>query len=159
MLLKFHGPGMCRNRPDVGNIFMQCLHLLRWYFVPLPWRFLSQPELQQGSDRLNCNQKHLLVWYAIKINCIYINEQVASIFSCNLRSDSELERHLEAQHFPSLPPGELYFWRPEISSRLPEISSRRPDISSRWPEILYRLINMYQLKILTCPPGCPRCLP
>ena len=131
MLLKFHGPGMCRNRPDVGNIFMQCLNLLRQYFVPLPWRFLTQPELQQGSDRLNCNQKHILVWYAIKINCIYINEQVASIFSCNLRSDLELERHLKAQHFLSLPPGKLYFWRPEISSRLPKNSSR-------WPEILYR---------------------
>ena len=125
-MLKFHGPGMCRNRPDVGNIFMQCLNLLRRYFVPLPWRFLTQPELQQGSDRLNCNQKHILVWYAIKINCIYINEQVASIFSCNLRSDSELERHLEAQHFPSLPPGKLYFWRPEISSRLPEILAGGP---------------------------------
>ena len=43
---------------------------------------------------------------------------------------------ISAQHFPSLPPGELYFWRPEISSRR--------------PEILYRLINMYQLKILSC---------
>ena len=64
------------------------LHLLRRYFVPLPWRFLTQPELQQGSDRINCNQKLFLMWYAIKINCIYINEQVASIFSCNLRSDS-----------------------------------------------------------------------
>ena len=97
MLLKLYGPGMCRNRPgiDVGNIFMQSLNLLRRYFVPLPWRFLTQPELQQGSDRLNCNQKRFLMWYAIKINCdIYINEQVASIFSCNLRSDSELERHL-----------------------------------------------------------------
>ena len=70
------------------------LHLLRRYFVSLPWRFLTQPELQQGSDQLNCNQKHFLMWYAIKINCIYIDEQVASIFSCNLRSDSELERHL-----------------------------------------------------------------
>ena len=74
MLLKFHGPGMCRNRPDVGNIFMQCLlHLLRRYFVPLPWRFLTQPELQQGSDRLNCSQKHILM----------------CIFSCS----SELEWH------------------------------------------------------------------
>ena len=73
---------------------MQCLHLLRRYFVPLSWRFLTQPELQQSSDRLNCNQKHFLMWYAIKNNCIYINEQVASIFSCNLRADSELERHL-----------------------------------------------------------------
>ena len=36
---------------------------------------------------------------------------------------------ISAQHFPSLQPGELYFWRPEISSRR--------------PEILYRLINMY----------------
>ena len=78
----------------VGNIFMQCLHLLKRYFVPLPWQFLTQPELQQGSDRLNCFQKHFLMWYAIKINCIYINEQVVSIFSCNLRSDSELNRHL-----------------------------------------------------------------
>ena len=94
MLLKFYGSGMCRNRPDVGNIFWACFHLLRRYFVPLPWRFLTQPELQQGSDRLNCNQKHFLMWYATKINCIYINEQVASIFLCNLRSDSELERHL-----------------------------------------------------------------
>ena len=39
---------------------------------------------------------------------------------------------ISAQHFPSLPPGELCFLRPEI---------------------LYRLINMYQLKILSCPPG------
>ena len=83
MLLKFYGPGMCRNRPDVGNIFMQCLlHLLRRYFVPLPWQFLTQPELQQGSDRLNCSQKHVLMWYGIKINYIN-NEQVASIFSCS----------------------------------------------------------------------------
>ena len=53
------------------------------------------------------------------------------------------------------------FRRPEISSRRPEISNRRPEISSQWPEILYRLVNMYQLKILTCPPWCrcPRCLP
>ena len=43
---------------------------------------------------------------------------------------------ISAQHFPSLPPDELCFWRPEISSRR--------------PEILYRLINMYQLKILSC---------
>ena len=43
---------------------------------------LTISELQQVSDRLNCNQKHFLMWYAIKINCIYslINEQVASIF-------------------------------------------------------------------------------
>ena len=94
-MLKFYGPGMCQNRPDVGNIFMQSfLHLLRRYFVPLPWRFLMQPELQQGSDRLNCNEKHFLMLHAIKINCIHITEQVASIFSCNLRSDTELERHL-----------------------------------------------------------------
>ena len=46
---------------------------------------------------------------------------------------------ISAQHFPSPPPGELCFWRPEISSR--------------WPEILYQLIDMYQLKILCCPPG------
>ena len=92
-------PESFRNRPDVGNVFMQCLHLLRRYFVPLSWRFMTQPELEQGSDRLNCNQKHFLMWYAIKINCIYINEQVASIFSCNLRSDSELERHLAPSIF------------------------------------------------------------
>ena len=46
---------------------------------------------------------------------------------------------ISAQHFPSPPPGELCFLRPEISSRR--------------PEILYQLINMYQLKILSCPPG------
>ena len=63
-------------------------------FCPTSWRFLTHPELQQGSDWLSCNQKHFLLCYAIKINCIYINEQVASIFACNLRSDSELERHL-----------------------------------------------------------------
>ena len=71
MLLKFYGPRMCRNRLDVGNIFMQCLHLLRRYFVPLPWRFLTQPELQQGSDLLNSNQKHFLMWYAIKKLIVY----------------------------------------------------------------------------------------
>ena len=146
MLLKFYGPGMCRNRPDVGNIFMQCLHLLKRYFVPLPWWFLTQPELQQSSDRLNCNQKHVLMWYAIKINCIYI-EQVVSIFSCSICAPIRSWSDISVQHFPSLPPRELCFWRPEISSR--------------WPEILYRPINMYQLKILTCPLGwrCPRCLP
>ena len=127
-------PESSRNRPDVGNIFMQCLQLLRRYFVPLPWRFLTQPELQQGSDRLDCNQKYFLMWYAIKINCIYINEKVASIFSCNLRSDSELERHLDPA-FSVTPARRTLIWRPEISSL--------------WPEIMYRLINMYQLKILT----------
>ena len=66
-----------------------CSVYIYWrYFIPLPWRFLMQPELQQGSDRLNCNQKHFLMLHAIKINCIYINEWVASIFSCNLRSDT-----------------------------------------------------------------------
>ena len=73
-------PESPRNRPDVGNIFMQCLHLLRRYFVPLPWRFLTQPELQQGSDRLKCNQKHFLVLHAIKL-----------IVYTSMRSDSELE--------------------------------------------------------------------
>ena len=43
---------------------------------------------------------------------------------------------ISAQHFPSLPPGELCFWQPEISSRR--------------PKILYRLIYMYQLKFLSC---------
>ena len=101
VLLKFYGPGICRNHPDVGNnIFMQCLHLLKQYFAPLPWRFLVQPELQQASDRFNCNQKHFLMLYAIKMNYIHINEQVVSIFPCNLRSDSELERrHLSPPHF------------------------------------------------------------
>ena len=42
---------------------------------------------------------------------------------------------ISAQYFPSLPPGELCFWRHEILSRR--------------PEILYRLINMDQLKILS----------
>ena len=46
---------------------------------------------------------------------------------------------ISAQHFPSPPPGELSFWRSEISSRR--------------PEILYQLIKMYQLKIMSCPPG------
>ena len=50
---------------------------------------------------------------------------------------------ISAQHFPSPPPGELCFWRPEISSRR--------------PEILFQLNNMYQLKILSCPPGDDVC--
>ena len=127
MLLKFYGPGMCRNCPDVGNISMQCLHLLRRYFVPLPWRFLTQPELQQRSDQLNCNQKHFLMLYAIKNNCISSMNKLRAYFRvicAPIRSWSDIS----AQHFPSLPPGELCFWRREISSRR--------------PEILYRLINV-----------------
>ena len=104
---------------------------------------LTQSELQQGSDRLNCDQKQFLMLYAIKINCIYINEQVESIFRV-ICAPIRSWRDISAQHFPSLPPGELCFWRPKISSRRPKISSPRP-------EILYRLINMYQLKILSCP--------
>ena len=46
------------------------------------------------------------------------------------RSDSELERHF-AQHFPSLPPGELCFWRYKVSGRWLEISGRRLEISGR----------------------------
>ena len=82
-------------------------------------------ELQKGSDRLNCNQKHFLMLHAIKINCIYIK----------LRAYFRVS-DISAQHFLSLPPGELCFCRPEISSQR--------------PEILYRLINMYQLKMLSC---------
>ena len=69
MLLKFYGLWRYRNRPDVGNnIFCSVyISVLRRYFAPLPWRFLAQPELQQGSDRLNCNQKHFLMLYAIKL--------------------------------------------------------------------------------------------
>ena len=153
-------PESPRNRPDFGNIFMQCLHLLRRYFVPLPWRFLAQTELQQGSDRLNCNQKHFLVLHAIKLIVYTSMNKLRAYFRvicAPIRSWSDIS----AQHFPSLPPGELCFWRPEISSRRAEISSRQPEISSRRTEILYQLINMYQLKILACPPGwrCPRCLP
>ena len=73
---------------------------------------------------------------------------------------------ISAQHFPSLPPSELCFWRPESLSRgsLPpgELCFWRPESLSRGPKILYWLINMYQLKILSCPPAwwwCPRCLP
>ena len=131
MLLKSYGPGMCRNRPNVGNIFMQCLHLLRQYFVPLPWRFLTQPELQQGSDRLNCNQKHFLMLFNVYTSMNKLRAYVR-VICAPIRSWSDIS----AQHFPSLPPGELCFWRPEISSRR--------------PGILYRLINMYQLKILSC---------
>ena len=86
--LNFMGQECARIVPMLATFF-----LLRRYFVPLPWRFLTQPELQRGSDQLKCNQKHFLMLHAIKINCIYINEQVASIFSCNLHSDSELEWH------------------------------------------------------------------
>ena len=150
MLLKFHGPGMCRNRPGIVPMLATflCSAYIYWDDIlsHFPEWFLTQPELQQGSDRLNCNQKHVLMWYAIKINCIYINEQVASIFSCSIRAPIRSWSDISVQLFPSHPPGELCFWRAEISSRC--------------PEILYQLI-MYQLKILTCPPGwrCPRCLP
>ena len=105
---------------------MQCLHLLRRYFVPLPWRFLAQPELQQGSDRLNCKQKHFLVLHAIKLIVYTSMNKLRAYFRvicAPIRSWSDIS----AQHFPSLPPGELGFWRPEISSRR--------------PEILYQLIN------------------
>ena len=72
-VLKFFGPGMCRNRPGIvpmlATTFLCSVYIsvLRRYFAPLPWRFLAQPELQQGSDRLNCNQKHFLILYAIKL--------------------------------------------------------------------------------------------
>ena len=52
MLLKFYGPEMCRNRPDVGNIFMQCLHLpVYWgdilsHFPDDFWRNLSPNKAQ-----------------------------------------------------------------------------------------------------------------
>ena len=73
MLLKFYGPGMSRNRPGIvpmlATTFLCSVYIsfLRRYFDPLPWRFLVQPELQQGSDRLNCNQKHFLMLCAIKL--------------------------------------------------------------------------------------------
>ena len=54
------------------------------------------------------------------------------VICAQIRSWSDIS----AQHFPSLLSGELCPWRPEILSRR--------------PEILYRLINMYQLKILSC---------
>ena len=76
MLWARNVPESSRNRPDVGNIFMQCLHLLRRYFFPLPWRFLTQPELQQGSDRLNCNQKHFLMLHAPKL-IAYIHQRTS----------------------------------------------------------------------------------
>ena len=130
MLLKFYGPGMYRNRPHVGNIFMRCWHQLR-----LPWRFLTQPELQQGSDRLNYNQKHFLMLHAIKINCIYINEQVASIFSCNLRSDSTLERHF----------GPAFSVTPAKRTLILAARNFEPAARNFVPAH-----HMYQLKILSC---------
>ena len=96
MLLKFYGPEMCRNRPDVGNIFMHFLCIYEMIFCPSS---LTISEHQQVWDQLNCNQKHFLMWYAITINCIYINKQVASIFQCNFRSDSELERQFRPSIF------------------------------------------------------------
>ena len=117
-----------------------CSVYIYWDFVPLPWRFLTQPELQQGSDRLNCNQKHFLMLHAMRIICIYINEQVASIFSCNLRSDSELEPHF-GPAFSVTPARRTLF----LAARNFEPAARN----------FYQLINMYQLKILSCnqPPG------
>ena len=44
-----------------------------------PWQFLAPLDLplQQGSDQLNCDSKHLLMLYEyiIKLHCVYINEQ------------------------------------------------------------------------------------
>ena len=77
----------------------------------------------------------LLMLHAIKINCIYINEQVASIVSCNLRYNSELERHL-GPAFSVTPARRTLF-----------LAARNFEPAAR---ILYRLINMYQLKILSC---------
>ena len=57
------------------------------------WQLLALPDLplQQGSDQLNCNSKHLLMLYEylIKLYCVYINEQRVGIFWCNLRFESE----------------------------------------------------------------------
>ena len=119
---------MCRNRPDVGNIFTQCLHLLRQYFVPLPWRFLTQPELQQGSDRLNCNQRHFLMLLLYKL-IVYTSMNKLRAYFRVICAPIRSWSNISAQHFSSLSPGELCFWRPEI---------------------LCPLINMYQLKILPC---------
>ena len=49
VLLKFYRPGMCRNRLDDGNIFMQCLHLLNDILSHFPddfWRKLSSNKVQ-----------------------------------------------------------------------------------------------------------------
>ena len=117
------GPSTPPPGAGIVPIWATFLCLLRRYFVPLPWRFLAQPELQQGSDRLNCNQKHFLVLHAIKLIVYTSMNKLRAYFRvicAPIRSWS--------QHFPSLPPGELCFWRPEISCRRPEISSQRPEI-------------------------------
>ena len=80
-----------RSTTKVTKFFVQCLHLARRFIVSPPWQFLAPPDLplQQGSDQLNCNWKHLLMLYeyVIKLYCVYINEQRESIFWCNLRFD------------------------------------------------------------------------
>ena len=80
-----------RSTTKVTKNFVQCLHLARRFIVSPPWQFLAPPDLplQQGSDQLNCNSKHLLMLYeyVIKLHCVYINEQRESIFWCNLRFD------------------------------------------------------------------------
>ena len=80
-----------RSTTKVTKHFVQCLHLARRFIVSPPWQFLAPPDLplQQGSDQLNCNSKHLLMLYeyVIKLYCAYINEQGESIFWCNLRFD------------------------------------------------------------------------
>ena len=80
-----------RSTTKVTKHFVQCLHLARRFIVSPPWQFLAPPDLplQQGSDQLNCNSKHLLMLYEyfIKLYCVYINEQRESIFWCNLRFD------------------------------------------------------------------------
>ena len=96
VLRKFHGPGMCRNRPGIipmlATTFLSSVYI-SWddispHFPDYFWHNLSSNKAQTVKIVI----RNTLILYAIKIICIYINEQVVSIFSYNLRSDSELGR-------------------------------------------------------------------
>ena len=63
-----------RSTTKVTKNFVQCLHLARRYIVSPPWQFLAPPDLplQQGSDRLNCNSKHLLMLYEYVVKLYFV---------------------------------------------------------------------------------------
>ena len=72
-----------RSTTKVTKKFVQCLHLARRFIVSPPWQFLAPPDfpLQQGSDQLNCNSKHLLMLYeyVIKLYCIRVYTSMSNM--------------------------------------------------------------------------------
>ena len=100
--------------------------------------------------------------HAIKINCIYINEQVASIFSCNLRSDSELGRHF-GPAFSVTPARRTLFlaaWNFEPAARNFVLGG--PKFRADGPKFCTGSLICTNSKFCLVPSTwwrCPRCLP